>query len=103
MDSRKVQILGRSTTSKIPRTGLSKSRDVCVCVWGGGGRYHSHTALPAPVNRPKEGTPTWPTGLDNIPHSLDQFRISKAGHTKDHHKIGINCLPAYTQCVRVGV
>ena len=37
-------------------------------------------------------------------HTLGREFASRPGHTKDHHKNGTNCLPAWqAQYVRVGV
>ena len=34
-------------------------------------------------------------------HAVGRGFASRPGHTKDHHKIGTNCLPAWHACVRV--
>ena len=35
-------------------------------------------------------------------HEVGGF-ASRPGHTKNHHKIGTNCFPAWHACFRVGV
>ena len=36
-------------------------------------------------------------------HAVGRGFASRPGHTKDHHKNGTNCHPAWHACVRVGV
>ena len=36
-------------------------------------------------------------------HAIGHEFTPLQGHTKDHHKNGTNCLPAWNTCVRVGV
>ena len=36
-------------------------------------------------------------------HRVGRGFTSRPGHTKDHHKMGTNCLHALHACVRVGV
>ena len=34
-------------------------------------------------------------------HTVGRWFTSRAGHTKDHHKNGTNCLPAWHACFRL--
>ena len=36
-------------------------------------------------------------------HAVGSRFAPRTGHTKDYHKNGTNCLPAWHECVRVGV
>ena len=36
-------------------------------------------------------------------HTVGRDFAPRSGHTKDHHKNGTKCLPAWHACVRVGV
>ena len=36
-------------------------------------------------------------------HTVARGFAPQPGHTKDHHKNGTNCFPAWHACVRVGV
>ena len=35
-------------------------------------------------------------------HTVGREFASRPGHTRDHHKNGTNCLPAWHTCVMVG-
>ena len=35
-------------------------------------------------------------------HTVGHWFAPQSIHTKDHHKIGTNCLPAWHTCIRVG-
>ena len=35
-------------------------------------------------------------------HVVDRGFAPQPGHTKDHHKNGTNCLPAWYACVMIG-
>ena len=39
----------------------------------------------------------------SVSHMVGRMFATWPGHTKDHHKNGTNCLPAWHACIRVGV
>ena len=44
--------------------------------------------------------PLYRNGLAGPPHALGRWFASRPGHTKDHHKNGTNCLPAWYTGIR---